>query len=294
MEEKPNYGKAIGGAALVGGVFGVVGMGLVAAYSFTPLYGQGVSIFFVLGTLGLIGAILFLCGVYPKLEAIGGMGAVLPICGFVSAVAGATFGASKATGSAGKGALVAVVELLCKVVLVAIALCCVVATIMHFTNLGTVFTAPYAPGGISVDQVGAPWGSADGPPMGVPVSLDPLSFVWAFVVAALVTATAQAVLMLTKLPVPIYLVILLTLGAILTPFGIMKALAVLGGGGFQVLIVDAGEAITSTFYALLQGNFMPFVYVLLLFGFLFVVGILTGWIKLAMAKGKDASEKDAA
>ena len=294
MQEKPNYGKAIGGAALVGGLLGVLGMALVMIFGMTPLYSQGLSIFFVLGALGLIGAILYLCNIYPKLEAFGGMGAVLPICGLVAAVAGATFGVGKATGSYAKGAKVAIVDLLVKIVLVATAICCVVGAFIYFTDIGSVFTAPYAPAGLVVEQVGPPNGTADGPPMGIPVGIDPLAFLWAFIVVAVIAAVAQAILMLTKIPMPAYLITLLAVGGVLTPLGLMKATVLFGGGGFQVLIIDAGEAIVSTFYAFLSGNYMPFLLVLCLFVYLFAVGILAGFIKMAMTKGKDAPDEPGA
>lgn len=286
MEEKPNFGKAIGMAALVGGCLGLLGHILVVLFSFTPLYLQGQSIFLVLGTLGIIGAILFVTGTYPKLEAIGGMGAVLPFCGLSAAVAGATFGVGKATGSGKKGAMVAIIELLVKVVLVGTALCCVIAVVVFFSGFGAIFTAPYAPGGIVVTQVGPPNGSADGPPMGIPVSVDFLAFVWSFITVAVLSAITQAILMLTKVPMSVYLVILFVLSGICTPFGLIKGLVSVTGGGFMVLIAGAGEAIVSTFYAFLQGNFLPFLLVLCLFVFLFAIGIGAGLIKLSMTKGQ--------
>jgi stage V sporulation protein AC len=285
MVEKPSYGKAIGGAFLVGGMLGVVGEALVVLYSHTPLYAAGFSTIVALATLGLIGAVLFIVGIYPKLETFGGMGAVLPFSGLAAAVAGATFGVGKASGSMGKGALTSFVELLCKVVLIGTAICCLIGTAVFFTGLGAVHTAPYAPGGVLVEMVGPPNGSEAGPPNGVPVGVEPLAFVWAFVISSILCALAQLVLMLTRLPMPVFLVSLFTIGALLTPTGFMKFLASLGGGGFQVMIIDAGEAIVSTFGALLQGNFVPFLSVLCLFVFLYTIGILAGFIKIAMSKG---------
>ncbi|MCL2889505.1 MAG: SpoVA/SpoVAEb family sporulation membrane protein, partial [Eggerthellaceae bacterium] len=228
--------------------------------------------FFVLGTLGVIGVILFLCDIYPKLEKVGGMGAVLPFCGLSAAVAGATFGAGKAAGSMKKGAVVALVELLCKVVLFGTLLCCLVSVVVYFTGFGAGYTAPYAPGGIEP-------------------SINILTFLWSFITVGVIAVITQVILMLTKIPMGIYLVCLLFLGAFLTPFGVMQAAVDFAGGGFIVLIMDAGEAIMNTFFALLSGNPMPFIYVLCLFVFLFVIGIGGGWIKMAMDKAKGKAKK---
>ncbi|MCL2827047.1 MAG: SpoVA/SpoVAEb family sporulation membrane protein [Eggerthellaceae bacterium] len=290
MEEKPNFGKGVLLAALVGGCAGLLGQILVSLYSFTPLYGQGLTTIFVLATFVLIGAVLFLTGIYPKLEKIGGMGAVLPLCGLASAIAGATFGVGKATKSYGKGALTPIIELLVKIVLVGTELCCIIAVVSNFIGFDASVTAPYAPGGIVVTNVGMPNGTEAGPPMGIPVSIAPLTFVWAFVVGAVVAIIFHIIFVLTKINMSIYLVILLTLGGLLTPFGIMKDVVLFGGGGFQVMIIDAGEAIFCTFYALLQGNFLPFIEVLILFAYIFIVGIIAGWIKLAMSKGDGGPE----
>ncbi|MCL2883482.1 MAG: SpoVA/SpoVAEb family sporulation membrane protein [Coriobacteriia bacterium] len=286
MQEKPNYLKALGGAALIGGVFGILGEALLMVYAATPLYGQGLSTLFVLGTLGVIGSCLFIAGIYPKFEKFGGMGAVLPFAGLCAAFAGMTFGVGKATGSAAKGALKVFIELFLKVVILGMIICCIVGLIVYFTGFGTVFTAPYAPAGVVVNQVGPPNGTAAGPPMGVPTGIDGLAFLWAFITAAVISMIAQIILMLTKLKLPTYLVIIFVVGAILTPFGVMKAIVVFGGAGLQVLTIGAGEAVVSTFNALLGGNPLPFIEVLCLFVFLYIVGVGGGLIKYAATKGK--------
>ncbi|MDR2492430.1 MAG: SpoVA/SpoVAEb family sporulation membrane protein, partial [Coriobacteriales bacterium] len=239
METKRSYGKSLGGAALVGGLVGVVGEALVMLYSHTPLYEAGFATIAVGTTLGLIGAVLFACGVYTKIESLGAIGAILPFCGLAAAVAGATAAASKESGSKLKGAVASLVGLLVKVVAVGIALCCVIGAVMFFTGLGAAYTAPYAPGGVLVESVGPPYGTAAGPPNGVPVGVDLLALGWALLIGAGLCFLAQALLMVTKLPLPVFLVGLLTLGGLLTPTGVMKHLVSLGGGGLQVMIIDA-------------------------------------------------------
>ena len=282
MNEKPSIGKAVGMAALVGGIIGVIGHTLVVLFAFTPLYTQGLSIFLVLGTLGIIGAILFITGTYPKLEAIGGMGAMLPFCGLSAAVAGATMGAGKATGSLFKGAMTAIIELLVKIVLLGTAICCVISVVMLLTGFGVQYTVPYAPGGVVVDLV------EGGPPMGIPVDFDPLYFLWSFLCVGALAGICQFILMITKVSVPVFFVAAFVLSGLLTPFGVIQALVKLTGGGFMVLLLGAGEAIVNTFFALLSGMPMPFLLVLCLFAFLFIIGITAGAIRMSMTKNEPA------
>jgi hypothetical protein len=286
MGEKPNFGTAILGALIVGGILGVLGEALVVAWSFTPLYGMGFSTVAVLASIGVIGVILFDLGLWDKIEKIGGMGSVLPFCGLAAALAGTTFGTAMATGSKAKGAAKTFVEMIVKIVLFGTAINIVIAVIVFLTGFGAANYAPYAPGGVMVENVGPPNGTAAGPPMGVPVAVDPMAFVWAFVFAGVISAVLQLILMLTKIPMPAYLVTLFSLGGVLAPFGVMKAAVATSGGGFQVQVFDAGEAIVSTFSAFLSGNFTPFISVLCLFAFLYAVGVLGGFIRLAIAGGK--------
>jgi hypothetical protein len=287
-KERPSFGKAIGGAFIVGALLGTIGQLFMVLLSHTPLYSAGFSTIAVLICMGLLGVILFLADIYPKLESFGGMGAVLPFSGLAAAVAGITFGVGREKGGPGKGAVVALIEMLCKVVLIGTAICMALGAIYFFTGFGTVFTAPYAPGGVLVEHVGPPNGGEAGPPNGVPAGINPLGFVWAFLICGALCAVAQLIFMLTKLPQGIYLVILFSAGALLTPFGIMKWLVTVGGGGCQVLILDAGEAVVSTFAALLGGNPVPFISVLCLFAILFAMGIIGGFIKTSLTKNKDA------
>lgn len=282
---RPNFGKAIGGSFAVGGIFGIICQLLVMAYSMTPLYAAGFSTIAVLVTMGLIGGVLFAVGLYPKIEGIGGMGAILPFCGLAAALSGMFYGVKKETGSSGIAAKTIFIDLILKVVLLATALSVCVALLVHFTGFGSINTVSYAPGGLVVTNVGAPLGAEQGPPNGVPVDIAPMSLIWAFLIAGVLCAVCQAVIMATKTPLPIFLVALFTLGALLCPLGIDKVFVTLAGGGFQVLIIDAGEAVVSTFCALLQGGTpgpMPFLSVLCLFASLYVIGIACGSIRAAL------------
>jgi stage V sporulation protein AE len=291
-KEQPGFGKAIGGAFIVGAVLVTIGQVFMVLLSHTPLYAAGFSTLALLVCMGILGSVLFLADIYPRLEGFGGMGAVLPFSGLASAVAGMTFNIGKEAGGPGKGAVVAIIEMGCKVVLLGTAICMVLGAVYYFSGFGTVFMAPYSPGGVLVEQVGPPNGTEAGPPNGVPVGVDPLAFLWAFLIGGTLCAIAQLILMLTKLPMGVFLVILFGVGAALTPFGVMKWLVMLGGAGCQVLILDAGEAVASTFAALLSGNPLPFISILCLFVILFAMGIATGFIKTAMTKSKDVGPTD--
>ncbi len=279
-----SLGKAVLMSFIVGGALGVLGALLVIAYSFTPLYLAGFSMVCVLATLGLIGAILFVTGLYPKLEKIGGMGAMLPFTGLPCAIAGAVVGVGMQTGSKGKAAMVAVIEFGLKILLVGTLICCTVSAIFFFAGFdGAVFYTTYAPGGVVVAQVGAPWGDAGGPPMGIPVGIDAMAILWAFLIAGAICAFMQLIWQVTKIPVPVLFIILISIGSVLAPLGVYKPIAQLAGGGFQVLICGAGEAIAGTFFALLSGNPgpVPFISIILLFVFLLVLGIVCGLIQLS-------------
>jgi hypothetical protein len=289
------YGKAMGGAFLVGGLLCLLCEIILVIFSNTPLYAAGFSALVSLLVMGVIGSILFIAGIYPKLEKFGGMGAVLPFSGLAAAVAGITVGVGKATGSVGKGAITAFIEIMTKVIWLGIAISMVIGAIYHFTGLEGTFTTPYAPAGVAVEMVGPPNGTAEGPPNGVPAGVDFMGFVWAFVIGGVLCALFQAVQMLTKIPPPIYLMVLLVLGALLTATGAMKFLVGLSGAGTLLLIFDAGEGTVATFSALLAGvpGPVPFISFILLFVILWVLGVIAGAIRLSMDKRAEASVEEA-
>ncbi|SHN57852.1 SpoVA/SpoVAEb family sporulation membrane protein [Desulfitobacterium chlororespirans] len=51
--------------------------------------------------IGLTGGVLFIVGIYEKIEKLGYFGAILPLCGLVAAVAGVFTGTKMETGSSG-------------------------------------------------------------------------------------------------------------------------------------------------------------------------------------------------
>ncbi|MFA6808447.1 MAG: SpoVA/SpoVAEb family sporulation membrane protein [Eubacteriales bacterium] len=108
--------KPIMSAFVVGGLFSILGQGLMVL--FISLLG-GNSPFIgplTLLSLGLIGAVLFIAGIYQKIEKIGAFGAILPFSGFAAAVAGVFAGTKVETGSWGSATKAAVVSLVLYVV----------------------------------------------------------------------------------------------------------------------------------------------------------------------------------
>lgn len=99
--------KALLGSFVVGGILAMVGQAFMSAA--VAVLGPD-SFFLAAATLvgvGLVGAILFVFGMYQKIEQVGGFGAALPFSGLAAAVAGcvvrakedgATMGASMLAG----------------------------------------------------------------------------------------------------------------------------------------------------------------------------------------------------
>lgn len=273
--------KQLGWSFLVGGLIALVAEVILVLVCLTPLYEMGFHTVASLLLLGIMGGILFVVGVYPKLEEKAGIGAIMPISGLMSAVSGMFCGAFKETGSKRKAAFAVLINLMGKVVLLAIVISAVIGSIYYFTGVLGPLGAPYAPGGITVDMIGPPNGTADGPPNGIPTGVDYIGFIWAFVVGGIIGAVFQAVFMLSRLSVPTFLVVAFTLGAVLVPTGCMKTLVELSGAGTIMYIFDCGEAVVSTFSALLEGNVIPFFSIVGMFVLIYLFGLGFGLIKLS-------------
>ncbi|MFA6808806.1 MAG: SpoVA/SpoVAEb family sporulation membrane protein [Eubacteriales bacterium] len=97
---------------IVGGVLGVLGQVLFTIYIGLLGPDSPMLITLLLVSMGLIGAILFTLGLYQKLEAVAGFGAILPFSGLAAAIAGAivrTRSAGEPIGKAIKSGLMLVV-----------------------------------------------------------------------------------------------------------------------------------------------------------------------------------------
>ncbi len=102
--------KALVGSFIVGGILAMVGQAFMSIA--VAVLGPD-SFFLAAATLvgvGLVGAVLFVFGVYQKIEQVGGFGAALPFSGLAAAVAG-TVVRAKEDGAAMGASMLAGVKL---------------------------------------------------------------------------------------------------------------------------------------------------------------------------------------
>ena len=102
--------KALVGSFIVGGILAMVGQ----AFMSIAVAVLGPDSFFLAATtlvgVGLVGAVLFVFGVYQKIEQVGGFGVALPFSGLAAAVAG-TVVRAKEDGAAMGASMLAGVKL---------------------------------------------------------------------------------------------------------------------------------------------------------------------------------------
>lgn len=109
----------------------------------------------------------------------------------------------------------------------------------------------------------------------------------AFLLGGILCVLGQLALMYTKLDPPKILICGLTLGAILTPFGMIGQLVEWGGAGMVVMVVGAGEAFYSATTAAIAGNWMPTFILLGIIVVLLLLGIAAGYIYTLIHKDND-------
>ena len=232
--------KQISNAFIIGGLFGVVGQLFI--FGWTALLGQGNQLVnpLTMVTMGVLGLILFLTGIAPKLEERTTMGVTIPISGMVIAIGGVTFGVKMESGSAGTGALISVI----------------LSTVLWFATHGALE--------IPSD------GSSMGPLLDVVLS---------FVVGGAIAAIAESIMLATKAPIPVLLIVFIVVGAIMAAFN-LDALPFMNNGGFIVSLFAAGQAAYETFQVLLMGiTPIPFITVLCVYLSVTVLGILAGLLR---------------
>ena len=100
--------KALLGSFVVGGILAMVGQ----AFMSLAVAILGADSFFIAAAtligVGLVGAILFVFGIYQKIEQVGGFGAALPFSGLAAAVAGCVVRAKEDGASMGTSMLAGV------------------------------------------------------------------------------------------------------------------------------------------------------------------------------------------
>ena len=94
--------KSLAWAFLIGGLIALVGQ--LALTAFEAVLGSSPLLVPVwLLSMGFLGTVLFNLGIYPKLEKIGGCGAMINIPGLPSAIAGIIVGTKRSGGTVAKG-----------------------------------------------------------------------------------------------------------------------------------------------------------------------------------------------
>ncbi len=91
--------KRLFGSFVIGGIIGCASECFYAFWRFLLGAQSPWLMSLTLVTLGVVAGILYVFGVYRKLEKVGAMGAVLPFSGLVSAVAGSYLAASEKGGT---------------------------------------------------------------------------------------------------------------------------------------------------------------------------------------------------
>lgn len=103
--------KAIAGAFVVGGAYGLIGQLLFAGYSALLGADSPFVMFGVLVTLGVLALVLYVSGLHQKIASVGGYGSVLPFNGFACGVADA-YEAGRAEGHGLKSAIMLVLSVM--------------------------------------------------------------------------------------------------------------------------------------------------------------------------------------
>ena len=247
--------ERIGWAFGIGGMFGVVGQLFI--FVWTAILGTGNQLVnpLTMVTMGVLGLILFLTGIAPKLEEKTTMGVTIPISGMVIAIGGVTAGVKAETQSAGAGAK-AGASLPLRVLGIGAGISVAISALLLFTTHGSLELA------------------SDGSSMGA--VLDTLL---SFAIGGALAAVCEAILLSTKAPVPTLLICFIVIGALMAAFN-LDGLPFLNNGGFMVSLFAAGQAAYETFQVLLMGiTPIPFITVLCVYLSVTVLGIAAGLAK---------------
>ncbi len=247
--------RKLGYAFLVGGMFSVIGQLFI--FGWTAALGAGNALVnpLTMVTMGVLGLVLFVSGIAPKLEELTTMGVTIPISGMVIAIGGVTFGTKMQTGSASAGARA--------------------GAGLPLRVLGTGAAISVA---LSAILFAATHGALELPSDGS--SLGPVGdLALSFVLGGSIALICEAILLATKAPVPALLICFIVAGAIMAAFN-LDGLPFMNNGGFIVSLFAAGQAAYETFQVLLMGiTPAPFIMVLCVYLSVTVLGIVAGLMK---------------
>jgi hypothetical protein len=254
-------GKTIVGAFIVGGCFGLlcqlINMAYGAVLSPTdPLFGvpvlgtaQNYSSGFSLATCGLIMAILFITGILPKIDKVGGFGATIPLFGLVGGVAGSMVGYRMETGAGFGKAFFKATWPFKRFLLIAfgVTLALSFAVVLGVKpNLSYVGAVPY------IDPALIPEHPEFGAALGnTAASLyAPISLLYSFIFTGCLAVIGQIVLFIVK-PKSMGAVLNVLmggyiLGCLVAMTGLFPFLSVYGTGGITAPVTGAGEFVFSS------------------------------------------------
>ena len=224
--------------------------------------------------IGFVGCILCSLGIYQKLEKVAGFSACMPFSGLSAACGGIFFGMKMEgapTGACIKACLKLVLRVLGIGSLVAIAL----SFICYQIHPDPAWFA-------------AGTGSAAGAQVG------PIKYLTAFVLGGLVCVFFEIVFMAGKgkITIPVLLLSGIILGALMAGLHLTQPLIDWGGAGLVTMILDAGEAVFSTFSAIWYFHaYTAPVAVLVVYCLVPTFGVIGGAIHLWDVKRKIAAGK---
>lgn len=207
-------------------------------------------------TMGVIGALLYVAGIFQKMEDAAGFGAVLPLSGYTAGICGFCEAGIEERGTVGGGILGG-----CKLTLVVI-------------GGGAVFTTIY---GLICGFAGL---EAPAPAFGLDAAAQlPL----AFVLAGALCTVAQVFLDVTRMDKIKYLILWGVFGGLLSSGGFIALMGALGGTcGPSVLAFTAGDSFFRAAVLMTQGSFHLICVLLALFSVLTAIGVAGGFARHAL------------
>lgn len=268
--------KPLVGSFLVGGAFCAVAEAVMVAVGHVgPIADAGAVPVVTLLVMGVVGAGLTVAGVFPRLLAVGGMGAAMTFSGLVATVAGVVLEEGVRTRSLRKG--VSASFLVVGVGVLGIGLVADVAFAL-FYHAGEVlrFTVPYSMAGQDGPMVGSAWAG----------------IVASFVVGGVLGSFATAIVVVTRIQPRVFVAGAFVLGGLLVPTGAMTALGSAGGMGSAFYTLGGGETVVSVFTAFRVGaDRHTFPELVVVLGCLYLLGVLSAAVVWRRA-GADAAAAD--
>jgi hypothetical protein len=236
---------------------GIAGVLSQLLYLFYSQFTSGWAVECALLTMGLIGGLLYISGLFQKLEVKADLGAVLPLSGYTAGISGFCEAALNKTGSVPKGVWGG---------------CMLTISVI---GGGAVFTFIY---GLICGGAGLM------APKPVFTIDPPLQFLLAFLLTGALCTIAQVFLDVTKMDKIQYLVLWGIFGGLFSASGFMPLMGALGGTcGPSVLAFNAGDSFYRAAVSLIGGNVMQLITVIGIFVVFTFIGVVCGLVHHAIS-----------